>query len=174
LELLTNGAGLARKTPRVLFKGANKMATHKHWNVSGGQLMDAVRREVDELVGRLQDSEWSEELSSFAPRTNLAETATHFEISMDLPEMKSQDFLIEMHEGRLTVSGERKREEKVEGKTFHRVERHFGKFRRTFNLGSDVEPDKITAEYKLGVLRLRVPKSEKAQPKRIEVKVTGD
>ena len=148
--------------------------THKPWNLTGGQLMDAVRREVDELVGRLQDSEFSEELSSFAPRTNLAETATAFEITMDLPDMKSEDFQIEMHEGRLTVSGEREKEEKTEGKTFHRVERHFGKFRRTFNLGGEVEPEKVTAEYKHGVLRLRVPKCERAQPKKIEVKITGE
>ena len=147
--------------------------SHKHWNLTGGQLMDAVRREVDEFVGRLQDADsWSEDVSSFAPRTNLAETATQFEITMDLPDMKAEEFHIEIHEGRLTVSGERSKEEQVEGKTFHRVERHYGKFRRTFNLGSDVEPEKVKAEYKQGVLRLTIPKCEKAQPKTIEVKIT--
>lgn len=137
--------------------------------------MDAVRREVDEFVGRLQDSEsWSEELSSFAPRTNLAETATEFEITMDLPGMKAEDFSIELHEGRLTVSGQRAKEERVEGKAFHRIERYHGKFRRTYNLGNDVEPEMVTAEYQQGVLRLTVPKSDKAQPRKIEVKVTGE
>ena len=67
----------------------------KHWNLTGGQLMDAVRREVDEFVGRLQDADsWSEDVSSFAPRTNLAETATQFEITMDLPEMDADDFAL--------------------------------------------------------------------------------
>ena len=146
--------------------------TH-NWNFTGGQLMDAVRREVDEFVGRLQDSDaWTEESNSFAPRTNLVETESGFEITMDLPGMQADDFHVEFHEGRLTVSGERDKEEHVEGNTYHRIERHYGKFHRTFRLGQDIEPDKVTAEYRQGVLRLVVPKCEKAQPKKIEVSVT--
>jgi HSP20 family protein len=148
--------------------------TQKTWNMTGGQLMDAVRREVDEFVGRLQDADsCSEEMSSFAPRTNLAETATDFEITMDLPDMTADDFHVEILEGRLTVSGERESESRVEGKTYHRVERHHGKFRRTFNLGNEVEPENVSAEYKNGVLRLLVPKSKKTQPQKIEVRVSG-
>ncbi len=140
------------------------------WNTAGGQIIDAVRREVDELVGRLQESDgWSDEMSSFAPRTNVAETDKCYEITIDLPGMKAEQFTIELHEGRLSVSGEKMKEEKVDGKTFHRVERHFGKFRRTFNLGQDVDSDQVSAEYKDGVLSVFVPKTAKAQPKKIAV-----
>jgi HSP20 family protein len=140
------------------------------WN-SGGQLLDAVRREMDELVGRFHDPEaWSDELASFAPRTNIAETDRGYEISIDLPGMNADDFTIELHEGRLTVSGHREKEAKEEGKTYHRIERHYGKFRRSFNLGQDVDSEAVTAEYKDGVLHVFVPKTEKAQPKRIQVK----
>ncbi len=145
--------------------------TFRPWSMSGGQLVDAVRREVDELVGRLQDGDvWTDDASSFVPRANVAETDKEFEITMDLPAMKAEDFNIEMHEGRLTVSGERTSEAKSEGKTFHRVERNYGKFRRTFSLGHEIEPDNVSAEYKEGVLTLVVPKSTKAQPTRIQVK----
>lgn len=144
---------------------------NKSWNTTGGQILDAVRREMDELVGRIQDPEtWSDEVSAFAPRTNVAETPTAYEISLDLPGMKAEDFSIELHEGRLTISGERLKEEKVEDKTFHRVERHYGKFRRSFTLGPDVDVEAVTADYADGVLLVTIPKTQKAQPKRIQVK----
>lgn len=144
---------------------------HKYWNAAtGGQLFDAFRREMEDLVGRLQDSEsCSDEGSSFAPRTNVAETDKGYELTLDLPGMRAEDFNIELHEGRLTVSGERSREQAVDGKTFHRIERYFGKFRRTFSLGPDVDAEGVAANYQNGVLEIVVPKTAKAQPKRIQV-----
>ena len=144
----------------------------KPWNATGGQLLDAFRREMDEFVGRIQDpSNWSDELASFAPRTNVAETDKQYEITLDLPGMRPEQFNIELLEGRLTVSGERGREAAQEGKTFHRVERHYGKFSRTFNLGQDVDDGNVRAEYRDGVLQVLIPKTEKAQPKRVQVSV---
>ena len=141
------------------------------WNTRGGNWFDAVRREMDELVTRLQDVDnANEELASFSPRTNVAETKDAYEISLDLPGMKSEDFNIELHEGRLSVWGERSREEENSDKTWHRVERYYGKFRRTFALGQDVDMDRVEASYKDGVLTLVVPKVEKAQPRKIQVK----
>ena len=140
------------------------------WNTRGN-LFDVVRREMDDFVGRLQDPDtWSDEVTSFSPRTNVAETDKHFEIALDLPGMSADVFNIELHEGRLTITGERVKEETGEGKTFHRVERHYGKFRRTFTLGQDVDTEGVTAEYRNGVLTVLVPKTVKAQPRKIEVK----
>ena len=137
---------------------------------TSGRILDAFRREMDELVGRLGEFDsWSDEMSTFAPRTNIAETDTEYEISVDLPGMKSEDFNIELHEGRLTISGERESAAQEEGKTFHRVERTYGKFRRTFNLGQDVDAEAVSAHYNEGVLTVKVAKTAKAQPKRIQV-----
>ena len=137
----------------------------------GGHLFDVVRREMDDFVNRLSDPEaWTEESTSFSPRTNVAETETLYEITLDLPGMNPDEFSLEVHEGRLSITGERKREEIKEGKTYHRVERHYGKFRRTFTLGQDVDTDAVAAEYKDGVLTVIVPKLEKDQPKTIHVK----
>ncbi len=144
------------------------------WNVTGGQLIDAVCREVDEFVGRLQDSEsWrSEGGSLFAPRMDLAETDQAFFVEIDLPGLTTDGFNIEVHEGRLSVSGERREPTVVEGKKFHRVERMYGKFHRSFQIGTDIEAEKISAEYKQGVLKITVPKCEKVLPKKIHVSVT--
>ncbi len=141
-------------------------------NTRGGHLFDVVRREMDDFVNRLSDPEsWTEESTSFSPRTNVAETETLYEITLDLPGLNPDEFSLEVHEGRLSITGERKREEIKEGKTYHRVERHYGKFRRTFTLGQDVDTDGVTAEYKDGVLTVIVPKMEKDQPKKIHVKI---
>jgi len=140
------------------------------WNTRGN-LFDVVRREMDDFVGRMQDPDtWSDEVTSFSPRTNVAETDKHYEIALDLPGVTADAFSIELHEGRLSITGERTKEETEEGKTFHRVERHYGKFQRTFTLGQDVHGDGITATYRNGVLTVLVPKTTKAQPKKIEVK----
>jgi HSP20 family protein len=140
------------------------------WNARGGNWFDAVRREMDELVTRLQDVDNNEEFAAFSPRTNVAETKDSYEISLDVPGMKADDFNIELHEGRLSIWGERQREEEKADKTFHRVERYYGKFRRTFALGQDVDADRVEAAYRDGVLTLTVPKTEKAQPKKIEIR----
>ncbi len=141
------------------------------WNSAGGQFVDAFVREMEGLASRLQDeSAGSDELASFAPRTNVAETESAYELAIELPGMQPEDFNIEFHEGRLSVTGERERETKTEGKTYHRLERQYGKFRRTFTLGQDVDPTGVSAEYKNGILHVMVPKSERAKPTKIPVK----
>lgn len=139
-------------------------------NVRTNSLWDAVCREMDGFVERLQESEPANACRGFLPRTNIAETDKQYEITLDLPGLKPDEFELEVHDGHLTVSGTRKGETEEEGKTFHRVERFHGEFRRRFVLGQDVEPDKVEAEYRDGVLRILVPKTEEVQPRKIEIK----
>ena len=79
-------------------------------------------------------------------------------------------FNVELNGNELTISGEVKNETEEKGKTVHRIERSYGKFRRVFNLSTDVDPEKVEAQYKNGLLNITVAKAEAAQPKRIEVK----
>ena len=140
-------------------------------NSTGGRLLDMFCREMDDFVGRIGDVEnWKEEMSGFVPRTNVAESDTGYELSLDVPGMSAGDFSIELHEGRLTITGERKPEPQEEGKKYHCLERVHGKFRRSFNLGQDVDANNVAAEYADGVLRVNVAKTVKAQPTKIEVK----
>ncbi|HMU56507.1 MAG TPA: Hsp20/alpha crystallin family protein, partial [Nitrospira sp.] len=85
---------------------------------------------------------------------------------------KKEDIKLNVHDDILTITGERKYEKEEKGKKYHRVERAYGSFMRSFTLPEDADGTKVTAEYKDGMLNVRLPKSEKAKPKTIEVKVS--
>lgn len=124
-----------------------------------------INRLFDADNGGLGD-EW------FAPRTNIAETEKEFEVTVELPGMKREDFHVDVHNGRLEISGEVKEEKEEKEKTWHRVERRHGEFKRVLSLPENVDVEKIDAEYKDGLLNVRIPKTVKEEPapKRIEVK----
>jgi HSP20 family protein len=109
-------------------------------------------------------------IEKFAPMCNLAETETNYEVTVELPGMKPEEFNVELHKGELWITGERKEEKEEKGKTYHRVERRYGEFRRVFKLPLAVDEEKVNAEYKEGILRVTVPKVAEAKPKRVEVK----
>jgi HSP20 family protein len=126
---------------------------------------------MDHLLDRFGGTENGGTLSqSFAPETNLAETEGEFEITVDLPGLRAEDFNLEFNDGQLWITGERRQEKEEQGKTYHRVERSYGQFRRGISLGPDVDPEKIDATYRDGVLTVIVPKSAAALPRKIEVK----
>lgn len=126
-------------------------------------------KEMNRLFNHFGEGE-NGESRAFAPRIDIAETDTSYEVSLDLPGMNAQDFNIEFKDGQLWISGERKQTNDEKGKTFHRIERYHGQFRRVITLGTDVDADKVEATYRDGVLSLHVPKVEAVQPRRINVK----
>jgi HSP20 family protein len=107
----------------------------------------------------------------WAPRVDIAETDKAFEIKADIPEVNKEDVKVTVHNGVLTVQGERRQEEEETGKKFHRVERYYGSFTRSFTLPDNVDETKIGASFKDGVLNLQIQKTEETKPKSIEVKV---
>ncbi|MDW8235160.1 MAG: Hsp20/alpha crystallin family protein [Bacteroidia bacterium] len=131
-------------------------------------------RTMQELVERMFNETASNftRMETFMPRVDVVETDKAYEIHLAVPGMKKEDFKVELTEGRLTVSGERKfQKEEGDKKTFHRVETQYGSFMRSFLLPDDVKAEAITAEYSDGILKLNLPKDEKkAQVARIEVK----
>jgi HSP20 family protein len=129
-----------------------------------------LRREMDDLFDQFAGRENGGALAAFAPRVNVAETEKNYDVTVDLPGLKPEDFEVEVRDGNLWLSGHRKQEEETQGKTYHRVERSYGEFRRVIPLAADVDAAKIEAEYKDGVLKITVPKNEAAQPKKIQVK----
>ena len=108
----------------------------------------------------------------FVPSLDIAETEKEYVVHVDLPGVKSQDVKLEIHEDRLTISGKRESVEKAEGKNYHRVERTSGEFFRTVVLPSVVDQERIEADFQDGVLEVRLPKSTKSQPRKIEIKST--
>jgi HSP20 family protein len=110
-------------------------------------------------------------LPDWSPQVDISEDDKEYLIKADLPEMKKEDVKVTVENGVLSVSGERKSEKEEKEKKFHRVERSYGTFLRTFTLPEDADSTKIAAEFKDGVLKVHLPKSPAAKPKPIEVKV---
>lgn len=123
------------------------------------------------MLDRIFHDSMGSTLKQFNPAVDIAEDEKSYEIHVAVPGMKKSDFKIDLADGKLTVSGERKMEEKQEGKNFHSIETHFGSFRRSFFLPEDVLEDQVEATYEDGFLKLTLPKKEKKPSKStIEVK----
>jgi HSP20 family protein len=108
-------------------------------------------------------------LTSWAPALDVHEDKDSFVVRTELPGLKREDIEVSLHDGALLISGERKAEVKQEGVEVHRQERYYGKFQRALTLPTPVAADKITAQYKDGVLTVMLPKVEEAKPKKIDV-----
>ena len=107
----------------------------------------------------------------WAPRVDIAETDEAFVIKAEIPEVNKEDVKVTVDNGVLTFRGERKQEKEEKGKKFHRIERYYGSFTRSFTLPDNVDETKIKASFKDGMLNLQIQKTEKAKPKVIEVNV---
>src|SRR5438046_2784753 len=110
-------------------------------------------------------------LADWTPLADITEDDKEYLIKAELPEMKKEEVKVTVENGVLTISGERKFEQEEKKKKYHRVERGYGTFMRSFTLPDDADFNKVNAQFKNGVLMVHVPKSERAQPKQIEVKV---
>ena len=107
----------------------------------------------------------------WAPRVDIVETDKAFVIKMEIPEVDKKDVKISVEHGMLAVRGERKQEKEEEGKKFHRIERCYGSFCRSFTLPKNVDDGKIEAKFKDGMLTIELPKVEQPKSKPVEIKV---
>ena len=135
--------------------------------------LSSLRDELD----RLFESPWTELartsqlLSGWTPALDVHEDKDNFVVQAELPGMKREEIDVTLHDGVLSISGERKAEKKYEEAEVYRTERFFGKFQRTVTLPAPVAADKVKAQYKDGVLTVTLPKTEAAKPKQIDVNV---
>ncbi|MFN0122802.1 MAG: Hsp20/alpha crystallin family protein [Blastocatellia bacterium] len=110
----------------------------------------------------------------WTPRVDIHETENELVMEADLPGLKPGDFDISVENRVLTLKGERKFDKKTGEDNYHRVERHFGAFVRTFTLPASVNIDAVSGDFRDGVLRLTLPKKEEVKARQIQVKVTTD
>jgi HSP20 family protein len=138
-----------------------------------GRLTD-LRDEIDRLfeapLAELARS--SHLLSGWTPAFDVYEDKDNVYVRAELPGMRKEDIDLSLHNGSLSISGERKSDEKLKGAEVYRAERFFGRFQRTVTLPTLVAVDKIKAQYKDGILNVTLPKAEEAKPKHIEVSVS--
>ena len=110
-------------------------------------------------------------VADWSPEVDISEDDHGYLLKADLPEMKKDDVRVTVEDGILSVSGERKSEKEDLKRKFHRIERYFGTFRRSFTLPEDADSTKVTAEFHDGVLKVHLPITPIARSKAIEVKV---
>ena len=132
-----------------------------------------MREEMDRLFGQFlrrgegEEATWGQGL--WAPPVDIYETDEAFVLKAELPGFTKEDVNIEVHENRLIIRGERKRETEAKEDQYHRLERAYGRFERAFWLPTTVDAEHIQASFKNGILEMRLPKSEKAKPKQIPI-----
>jgi HSP20 family protein len=136
--------------------------------VTGGRLWDAfgaletLQREMNQFTnGR-----------AHVPSIDVVENEKELRITAELPGLEEKDVEVTLDQGVLSLRGEKRFEHEEQGNNFHRVERSYGTFHRAIYLPVDVNADKIEASFRQGVLTVTLPKSEKAQPKKISVKTS--
>jgi HSP20 family protein len=115
---------------------------------------------------------WSlltEESAAFAPAANVSETEDEYRVSVELAGMGKDDVGVSIQEGRLTISGEKRKEEQEEKENYLRYERSYGSFTRTIPLPTSVDEGRISAKFKDGVLTVRLPKRPEARGKKVEI-----
>ena len=133
-------------------------------------LQDRVNRAFGDLGRRFDDDVAAR--GAWVPAVDIYENEHHeLVLKAELPELKREDIDIRVENSTLTLSGQKTAEEEVHEDRYHRIERTFGHFSRTFTLPNTVDTAKIAAEYKNGVLTVKLPKREDAKPKQIQVQI---
>jgi HSP20 family protein len=140
------------------------------WNPNANPL--SVRNEWDHFLTEFFGNGWEKNSNVWSPSVDISEDENEFTITADLPGISKKDINMNVKENVLTVSGNRNYEKKDENDTYNRMERGYGQFSRSFQLPDNVMENKITANFKNGVLTVCVPKSEELKPKEIAIKVS--
>lgn len=127
----------------------------------------------DSRFGLPDNGSNNEELENavWAPLTDISENKDQYILKLDLPGIKKKDVKLSFIDGELSISGERRQEKEEKDSKYHRIERSYGKYFRSFTLPQKIEADKTSAEFRDGQLTITVPKAEDAKPKELEIKV---
>ena len=138
--------------------------------------MDELNKRLNSLFNlspsRQTNGKEAMTVAEWLPLVDITEDDKQYLIKAELPEVRKDDVKVTVENGVLTLSGERKFEKEEKEKKYHRIERAYGSFTRSFTVPDDADDTKVSAEFKDGLLTVRLAKNEKARPKSIEVKVS--
>ena len=133
-----------------------------------------MQNRMDQLfrsIATAPEANESMTVTEWAPLVDVTEDDREYLVKAELPEVKKEDLKVRVEEGVLSITGERKSEKEEKGVKFHRIERAYGSFERSFTLPDDADATKVTSEFKDGLLHVHLPKNPNAKPKAIEVKI---
>ena len=131
------------------------------------------QRFLEPFFGRFNFLDDALASGTWAPAVDVAEDAANIHVKVEVPGMDEKDLKIIYEDGLLTVSGERQFE-KSDDRNYHRIERSYGSFVRTFSLPRSIDATKIAASYRNGVLEIEIPKREEAKPRQIQINVNSE
>jgi HSP20 family protein len=137
--------------------------------------LDTARNRMDRLFGRSLIPWVGEEnitATEWSPLVDVSENDKEFTIKADLPEVKREDVHVTLEDGTIRITGERKFEKEEKGRRYHRIERSYGTFERSFVLPEGAKTDKVKAEFKDGTLQVHLPKAPEIQTKATEIPVS--
>ncbi|NVN90499.1 MAG: Hsp20/alpha crystallin family protein [Desulfuromonadales bacterium] len=136
-------------------------------------------RSMQEQMNRLLNVSWNHDLTGedireglWQPSVDIYETEDSIIIKAELPDVDQKDIEVRIEDNTLTLKGERKHEGEVKKENYHRIERYFGSFQRSFSLPTNIHQDSVSASCDKGVLTITLPKKEDTKPKQIKVEVT--
>jgi HSP20 family protein len=138
--------------------------------------LEDISNRLNQIFGRPAVSAAADQqmlkMADWTPSVDISETDQAYLIKAEIPEVKREDVKVTIDDGMITIQGERKMEKEEKGKKFHRIERSYGSFVRSFRLPDGVDESKAKAEFKDGMINVTLPKSEKAKSKAVEVAVS--
>jgi HSP20 family protein len=135
-------------------------------------LQDRMNRLFDESVRNVRPGDEALSSAIWSPAVDIYETEDEVVVKAELPEVNQKDIDVQIENSTLTLRGERKFNKETKKENFHRIERAYGSFSRSFTLPSTIDQEKIRADYKDGILKISMPKREETKPKQIKVAVT--
>ncbi len=138
--------------------------------------LDDLQQRLSPLLGRASikkegDKREALTVAEWAPLVDIVEDDQNYIIKAELPGVKKEDIKVGVQDDVLTISGHRHYEKEEKDKKFHRIERSYGSFARSFTLPEDSDGDKVSAEFKDGMLKVLLPKTERNKPKQVEVTI---
>lgn len=134
--------------------------------------MDSLRQEMDRVFERFFEPRWDvlESTGEWAPKVDMSETKDAIVVTAEIPGVEQKDINVSLQDGVLTLKGEKHHEKEEKDEKYHRVERSWGAFTRSFRLPAAVESDKVAATFKDGTLTIKLPKAPGAKGTTIPVK----
>lgn len=135
------------------------------------QEVNSLQREMNRMFDSFfQDTDESASTSAWYPSVDIKETPDVIDVYAELPGLTKKDIKLSIRDNILQISGEKQREERDDDANYHRLERVYGTFSRSFTLPTKVQMDKVNAVFNDGVLHLTLPKAEEEKPRQIEIK----
>jgi HSP20 family protein len=149
----------------------NQLHDMERWPSDSFGVQSEINRVFDNFLHGCARADETFQGSYYTPAVDIAEHDNEFIVKMELAGVSKEDVKISLESNILTIKGEKKQEKEEENKNFHRLERSYGSFQRSFTLPTTVKSDKIDAVFTDGVLSVTLPRMEESKPKQIEVKV---